>query len=77
MMHYEIRISQQNHTRLHKHAETNLPREAVALLFGVMSEYIVRVNRVELMENESNFSVSIIKILHLDIQKVINLIQNI
>jgi len=53
MMHYEIHISQQNHTRLHKHAETNLPREAVALLFGVMSEYIVRVNRVELMENES------------------------
>ncbi|MCJ7817678.1 MAG: M67 family metallopeptidase [Candidatus Thorarchaeota archaeon] len=53
MMHYEIHIFQQNLIRLKKHAETNLPREAVALLFGVISEYIVRVNRVELMKNES------------------------
>lgn len=53
MMHYEIHIFQRNLIRLKKHAETNLPREAVALLFGVIFEYIVRVNRVELMKNES------------------------
>jgi proteasome lid subunit RPN8/RPN11 len=53
MMHYEIHISRQHLIRLKKHAETNLPREAVALLFGVIFEYIVRVNRVELMKNES------------------------
>ena len=53
MMHYEIHISQQDRTQLHNHAETNLPREAVALLFGVISENIVRVHRVELTENES------------------------
>jgi len=52
-MHYEIHISQQDITRLHRHAETNLPREAVALLFGVISEYVVHAKRVELMENES------------------------
>ncbi|MHA1138281.1 MAG: M67 family metallopeptidase [Candidatus Thorarchaeota archaeon] len=38
---------------MHRHAETNLPREAVALLFGVISEYVVHAKRVELMENES------------------------
>ncbi|MGY5859112.1 MAG: M67 family metallopeptidase [Candidatus Thorarchaeota archaeon] len=52
-MHYEIHISKQDFTRLHEHAETSLPREAVALLFGVISENVVSVNRVELMENES------------------------
>lgn len=53
MMHYEIHISQQNLNQLTKHAEANLSREAVALLFGVISEYIVHANRVELVENES------------------------
>ena len=52
-MHYEIHISQQDFVRLHNHAETNLPREAVALLFGTISGNIVHANRVELMENES------------------------
>ena len=52
-MHYEIHISQHDLLRLHKYAETNLPREAVALIFGTISENIVRANRVELMENES------------------------
>ena len=53
MMHYELFISQQDLLRLHRHAETNLPREAVALLFGAISENIVRANRIELVENES------------------------
>ena len=52
-MHYEIHISQHDLVQLHMHAETNLPREAVALLFGTISENIVHANRVELMENES------------------------
>jgi proteasome lid subunit RPN8/RPN11 len=53
MMRYEIHISQQDLIRLHRHAETNLPREAVALLFGTISENIVHANRIELLENES------------------------
>jgi proteasome lid subunit RPN8/RPN11 len=53
MMHYEIHISQQNLSRLKKHAEDSLPCEAVALLFGIISEYTVHTNRVELVENES------------------------
>lgn len=56
MMHYEIHISQQDFTQLHEHAESNLPREAVALLFGVISDNIVHANRVELVENESKAS---------------------
>lgn len=53
MMHYEIHISQQNLIQLKKHAEDSIPREAVALLFGIISGYSVHVNRVELVENES------------------------
>lgn len=53
MMHYELHVSEQDFVRLQQHAEINLPREAVALLFGIISENIVCVNRVELLENES------------------------
>lgn len=53
MMHYEIHISQHDLMLLHKHAESNLPQEAVALIFGTIAENIVHANRVELMENES------------------------
>ena len=52
-MHYDIHISEQDLIRLHEHAETSLPREAVALLFGIISGHIVYANRVELMDNES------------------------
>jgi proteasome lid subunit RPN8/RPN11 len=55
-MHYELHIFEQDFVRLQQHAETNLPGEAVALLFGVISENIVCTNRVELMENESALS---------------------
>ncbi len=55
-MHYELHIFEQDFVRLQQHAETNLPCEAVALLFGTNSENIVCVNRVELMENESKAS---------------------
>ena len=55
-MYYELHIFEQDFVRLQQHAETNLPGEAVALLFGIISENIVCVNRVELMENESKAS---------------------
>lgn len=55
-MHYELHIFEQDFELLQQHAETNLPGEAVALLFGIISENIVCVNRVEPMENESKAS---------------------
>ncbi len=56
MMHYELHITEQDFVRLQQHAETTFPGEAVALLFGILSENIVSANRVELMENESKTS---------------------
>ncbi len=53
-MHYELHISEQNLILLLKHAESILPIEAVALLFGTITKNIVKVNRAELMENESD-----------------------
>ncbi len=41
---------------LHNHAETNLPLEAAALLFGKVSEFSVIVNRIELVYNEASSS---------------------
>lgn len=55
-MHYELHIFEPDFVRLQHHSETNLPGEAVALLFGIISDNIVFVNRVELMENESKAS---------------------
>ena len=53
MMQYELQLFEQDCARLQQHAEFCLPDEAVALLFGVIIENNVFVNRVELMENES------------------------
>jgi proteasome lid subunit RPN8/RPN11 len=53
MMHYELTISKQDMDQLEQHAEENLPREAVALIFGTITGYVVSANRVELMQNES------------------------
>ena len=52
-MQYELHLFERDFTQLQQHAETSFPDEAVALLFGVISEKNVIVNRVELMENES------------------------
>ncbi len=52
-MHYEFHISEQDLILLHQYAETNLPCEAVALLFGTITKNIVKVNRTELVENDS------------------------
>ncbi len=53
MMQYELQLFEQDYARLQQHAETCLPDEAVALLFGVIIENNVFVNRVELIDNES------------------------
>ncbi|MFW9843418.1 MAG: M67 family metallopeptidase [Candidatus Thorarchaeota archaeon] len=53
-MHYELHVFEQDLAQLQQHAEVSLPSEAVALLFGVISENKVYVNRIELMENESS-----------------------
>jgi proteasome lid subunit RPN8/RPN11 len=47
---------------LHNHAETNRPMEAAALLFGIVSEFSVIVNRIELVHNESLSSMTSFKI---------------
>jgi len=52
-MHYELLITEQDLILLHQHAETSLPSEAVALLFGIITKNIVKVCRAELMENDS------------------------
>jgi [CysO sulfur-carrier protein]-S-L-cysteine hydrolase len=56
MMQYELHLFEHDFARLQQHAETCLPSEAVALLFGVILENKVHVNRVETMENESQTS---------------------
>jgi len=53
MMHYEFYISMQDLILLHQHAESSLPSEAVALLFGTITKNIVKVNRAEIVENDS------------------------
>ncbi len=53
-MRYELHLFEQDFARLQQHAETCFPDEAVALLFGVISDNIVYANHVEPMENESN-----------------------
>lgn len=46
-------ITEDSILQLEEHAEQQLPREAVALLFGITSGTDVYVKHIELMENES------------------------
>ena len=55
-MHYELHLFEHDFARLQQHAETCFPGEAVALLFGIISENIVYANCVEPMENESKIN---------------------
>ena len=55
-MHYELHLFEHDFLLLQQHAEACFPSEAVALLFGVISEKIVQVNRIEPIENESKTS---------------------
>ena len=52
---YEFFISEQDLILLHQHAETSFPNEAAALLFGNITKNIVKANRAELVENDSNY----------------------
>jgi proteasome lid subunit RPN8/RPN11 len=52
-MQYALHLSGMDLDTLHNHAETNLPSEAAALLFGHVSDHLVMVNRIELVQNEA------------------------
>lgn len=53
-MQYKLHLSIRNLDSLHNHAETSLPSEAAALLFGQVSESSVIVKHVELVHNEAS-----------------------
>ena len=55
-MQYDLHLSIMDMDTLHNHAEVNLPIEAVALLFVLVSESSVTVNRIELVHNEASSS---------------------
>lgn len=55
-MQYDLHLSIMDLDALHNHAESNLPLEAAALLFGRVSESSVTVNRIELVYNEASSS---------------------
>jgi len=55
-MQYLLHLSDQQLVKLHHHAETSLPHEAAALLFGIVSDQSIIVNRIELMHNEASSS---------------------
>ena len=52
-MQYTLHLTANDLEALHAHAESSLPFEAVALLFGEQSELSVTVNRIELTNNEA------------------------
>ncbi|MFX0106658.1 MAG: Mov34/MPN/PAD-1 family protein [Candidatus Hodarchaeota archaeon] len=52
-MQKELHLSQGHLTLLHNYSEDSLPLEAVALLFGQIQEEVIRVTRVEQVENTS------------------------
>ena len=53
MMQYKLHLSIMDLEILHKHAETHLPLEAAALLFGHISNLQVVVSHIELVHNEA------------------------
>ena len=52
-MKFQLHLHTDELERLHTHAENCLPNEAVAMLFGTMSENRITVTRVEIVENIS------------------------
>ncbi|MHA2025437.1 MAG: Mov34/MPN/PAD-1 family protein [Candidatus Thorarchaeota archaeon] len=57
-MQYTLHLSNDSLQTLHEHAEENLPNEAAALLFGVIFERSVTIKHIELVNNESNSSLT-------------------
>lgn len=55
-MQYTLHLSIMDLNHLHKHAESNLPLEAAALLFGHVSDLAVKVSHIELVQNEASSS---------------------
>ena len=55
-MQYELHLSDEYLQTLHKHAETCFPFEAVALLFGHVSEQSVMIKHIEIVQNEAHTS---------------------
>lgn len=53
-MQYTLHLSFDNLYNLHEHAETNLPNEAAALIFGNVSGSSIIVKHIELVSNESD-----------------------
>ncbi len=53
-MQYTLHLTAKDLDALHDHAESSLPFEAVALLFGTYSELLVTVTRIELTYNEAS-----------------------
>jgi proteasome lid subunit RPN8/RPN11 len=52
-MQYKLHLSAIDLDALYTHAERNLPLEAVALLFGQVSQLAVIINHIELVQNEA------------------------
>ena len=53
-MQYTLHLRNRDLSLLHTHAESCLPLESVALLFGVIEEHLVVVTRIECVRNESD-----------------------
>jgi proteasome lid subunit RPN8/RPN11 len=52
-MQYKLHLSYKNLVILHDHAETSLPMEAAALIFGQVTHQSILTNRIKLVSNES------------------------
>ena len=57
-MQYTLHLSISDLNYLHKHAENNLPSEAAALLFGQVSDTLVVVRHIELVQNEATSNIT-------------------
>jgi len=57
-MQFTLHLSIMELENLHKHAETNLPSESAALLFGQVSDTLVVVSHIELVHNEATSSIT-------------------
>ena len=61
-MQYSLHLSIDKLLLLHEHADTNLPNEAAALIFGNVSEYSIHATQIELVLNESSSTVTSFKV---------------
>ena len=61
-MQYTLHLSSENMNNLHEHAETNLPNESAALIFGIVSGSSIIVKHIELVLNESSSSIISFKV---------------